>query len=88
MPGVMYDLKYEDMVVDQKNESHALLNFCDLQWQDQCLRFHENNSASTTASAAQVRKPIYNTSIDRWRAYSQQLQPLQVLLEQAGISCD
>jgi hypothetical protein len=84
----MYDVKYEDMVHNQQAQSQALLTFCDLPWQDQCLRFHENKSASTTASAAQVRLPIYNTSIDRWREYSQQLRPLQVMLEQAGISCD
>jgi hypothetical protein len=88
IPGVMYDVKYEDMVHNQQAQSQALLTFCDLPWQDQCLRFHENKSASTTASAAQVRLPIYNTSIDRWREYSQQLRPLQVMLEQAGISCD
>jgi tetratricopeptide (TPR) repeat protein len=88
IPGVMYDVKYEDMIVNQKNESEALLKHCDLPWQDQCLRFHENKSASTTASASQVRKPIYNTSIDRWREYAQHLKPLQLTLEQAGISCD
>jgi hypothetical protein len=88
IPGVMYDLKYEDMVVNQEVESQALLTFCNLSWQDQCLRFHENKNASTTASASQVRKPIYNTSVERWREYSQQLQPLQAMLEQAGISCD
>jgi hypothetical protein len=88
IPGVMYDLKYEDIVYDQKAQSQALLTFCDLPWQDQCLRFHENKTVSTTASAAQVRLPIYDTSIDRWREYSQQLRPLQVMLEQAGISCD
>jgi len=88
IPGVMYDLKYEDMVVNQEAESQALLKFCDLPWQTQCLRFDRNQSVSTTASAAQVRQPIYNTSVDRWREYSEQLRPLQLMLEQAGISCD
>lgn len=88
MPGVLYEIKYEDMVVNQEAESKAVLAFCDLPWQAQCLRFHENKNASTTASASQVRKPMYNTSMDHWRKYEQQLRPLQVMLQEAGILCD
>ncbi len=88
MPGVMYDLSYEQVVADTEKESRALLEFSDLPWEEQCLRFYENKDASTTASATQVRQPVYNTSVDRWRQYSRQLQPLQEMLEQAGINCD
>ncbi|PCJ45562.1 MAG: sulfotransferase family protein [Gammaproteobacteria bacterium] len=88
MPGVMYDLSYESVVADISTETKALLNYCELPWQEQCLRFYDNKDASTTASASQIRQPIYRGSLNRWRRYSQQLQPLQNILEQAGICCD
>jgi hypothetical protein len=56
-----------------------------LPWEDQCLRFYENPQASTTASAVQVRQPIYDTSVGKWRHYARQLEPLRLYLEQAGI---
>ena len=88
MPNVIYELSYENVVADLEGESKSLLKFCDLPWQEQCLRFHENKQASTTASASQVRQPIYSSSVERWRSYSEQLKPLQKMLEQAGICCD
>ena len=50
-----------------------------------CLRFHENRQASTTASAIQVRQPVYTSSIGKWRHYARQLEPLRQRLEDAGI---
>jgi len=88
MPNVIYELNYENVVADLEGESKKLLNFCDLSWQEQCLRFYENQQASTTASASQVRQPIYSSSVERWRSYSEQLAPLKAQLEQAGICCD
>lgn len=85
MPNVMYSLSYEDVIADLRGESVKLLEFCQLPWQEQCLRFYENSQASTTASAAQVRQPIYTRSVDRWRLYAKQLAPLQQMLEDAGI---
>ncbi len=88
MPNTIYELRYENVVADLEGESKKLLNFCDLPWQEQCLRFHENKQASTTASASQVRQPIYNSSVERWRSYSEQLKPLQKMLEKAGINTE
>lgn len=85
MPGVIHTLRYEDLVADAEGESRRLLDYCGLPWEDQCLRFYENPQASTTASAVQVRQPIYDTSVGKWRHYARQLEPLRLYLEQAGI---
>ncbi len=85
MPGVILTLRYEALVADLEGESRRLLDYCNLSWEDQCLRFHENRQASTTASALQVRQPIYSTSVDKWRRYERQLDPLRQRLEHAGI---
>lgn len=88
LPGRIYDITYEDLVADQENQSRGLLEACNLPWEDACLQFHSNTSASTTASATQVRQPIYNTSVGRWRCYQQQLEPLIGVLQQHGIRWD
>jgi tetratricopeptide (TPR) repeat protein len=85
MPAAIYPLCYEDLVADQIGQIRALLQFCDLEWQDACALFHQNPTATTTASAAQVRRPIYDSSVAQWRHYEQQLAPLSSLLSAAGI---
>jgi tetratricopeptide (TPR) repeat protein len=74
--GTIFDLQYEDMVADQEGMSRKLLEFCELPWDDNCLRFHETKRAVLTASQSQVRKKIYSDSVELWRHYEQQLQPL------------
>jgi Flp pilus assembly protein TadD len=85
MPGVIHTMRYETLVADIEGESRRLLQYCGLPWEDQCLRFHENTRASTTASAVQVRQPVYATSVGKWRHYARQLEPLRARLEAAGI---
>lgn len=85
MPGVIYTVRYEALVADSEAESRRLLEYCGLAWEDQCLRYYQNTRASTTASALQVRQPIYDTSVGKWRNYARQLEPLRVLLGRAGI---
>jgi tetratricopeptide (TPR) repeat protein len=85
MPGVIHTMQYESLVADIEGESRRLLAYCGLPWEDQCLRFHENREASTTASALQVRQPVYATSVGKWRHYARQLEPLRQRLEDAGI---
>lgn len=85
MPGAIHTVRYESLVADVEGESRRLLAFCGLAWDDRCLRFHENEQPSTTASALQVREPVYATSVGRWRRYERQLEPLRRLLEDAGI---
>jgi tetratricopeptide (TPR) repeat protein len=86
MPNVIYDIDYENVVEDVKTETEKLLAFCGLEWEEDCLRFYENKSASTTASAAQVRQPIYNHSIAKWRHYEKELTPLIETLKAANIT--
>ena len=85
LPGVIHTVKYEDVVNDLEGESRKLLDYCGLDWQAQCLNFHENKEASTTASTAQIRRPVYRSSIGKWRNYSDQLRPLADILGKGGV---
>ena len=85
LPGVIHTIKYEEVVNDLEKETRRLLEYCGLEWQAQCLQFHENKEASTTASTAQVRQPVYQSSVGKWRNYEKQLQPIVEILNQAGI---
>jgi hypothetical protein len=85
MPGVIHTLQYESLVADIDGETHRLLQYCGLPWEDQCLRFYQNTQASTTASALQVRQPVYASSVGKWRHYARHLEPLRAQLESAGI---
>ena len=88
LPGVVHTVEYEKLVGDIETESRQLLEFCDLEWQPQCLKFHENKEASTTASTVQVRQPVYQSSVGKWHDYEQQLQPVVEILQQAGVLQD
>ena len=86
MPGAIHTLSYEGLVADQLAESRQLLEFCGLEWEDACADFHRNAAATTTASASQVRQPIYDSSVAQWRHYATQLAPLSEALTSAGIN--
>lgn len=88
IPGRILDVSYDTLVKNFEPQCRRIIAHCDLQWQQSCLMFHENEAPSTTASLAQVRQPIYSSSIGRWRNYSRQLQPLYDRLESAGIALD
>jgi hypothetical protein len=62
-----------------------LVAACGLSWEDGCLEFQNNQSPSLTASAAQVRRPIYSSSVGLWRRYEAQLQPLVETLRAGGV---
>lgn len=85
MPGVIHEISYERLVEDQEGESRRLLAACGLEWEDECLKFHRNPTATTTASASQVRRPIYDSSLAQWRHYEKQLEGLRSRLHAAGI---
>ncbi len=86
IPGVIHNIQYEDLVTDTEGETRRLLAHCGLDWEQQCLDFHQNTSASTTASATQVRQKVYTSSVGKWLAYQAELLPLKTQLEHAGIS--
>ncbi|HEV8330810.1 MAG TPA: sulfotransferase [Steroidobacteraceae bacterium] len=85
MPGVILDVRYEDLVADPQAQSHRLLEHCGLPWEDQVLEFHRSTKASTTASAVQVRRPIYRSSVQKWRHFERELQPVLRRLNEAGL---
>jgi len=88
MPGVIYELAYEDLVSDVEAQTRKLLEYCGLDWDPRCARFHESAAVSTSASAAQIRQPVYQTSVNRWQSYEQQLLPLRIQLRELGIAVD
>ena len=73
---MLIDVQYEDVVGNLEHEARKLIKFIGLEWQDQCLNFYQNKRSVHTASADQVRKPIYNTAIEKWRPYEKYLNPL------------
>lgn len=70
------DVRYESLVDDTETEVRQMLGFLGLKWDERCLRFHENQRYVGTPSAEQVRRPIYRSSIGRWRNYQQHLSQL------------
>ncbi|MEM7170894.1 MAG: sulfotransferase [Pseudomonadota bacterium] len=74
--GRMLEINYEDLVQNPEPEIRRLLDYCGLAWSGDCLAFHKNKRSVETASAAQVRKPIYSSSIGRWRRFEGHLAPL------------
>ncbi len=87
IPGVIHSVRYENLVSDTAGEARRLLEHCGLEWQDQVLEYHRNRSASTTASATQVRQKVYTRSVGKWECYATELAALKQRLEQAGIDC-
>lgn len=88
MPGVIYELAYEDLVADVEGQTRKLLDHCGLDWEPACMQFHQSTAASTTASAAQVRQAVYQTSVGRWKSYELQLSALGEQLKKLGIAID
>lgn len=75
-PGSMLELRYEDMVADTESQARRLLDYLNLPWDPSCLNFHRNQRVVKTASAAQVRRPVYKSSVARWKHFEAHLQPL------------
>jgi hypothetical protein len=88
LPGRFLDVDYEALVANQDEESRRLIAWCGLDWDDAVLSFEKNASPSLTASAAQVRQPIYRTSLEQWRNYEEELQPLIRVLRDGGVEID
>ena len=86
LPGRILELEYEALVDSQETYTRRLLEFCGLPWDDRCLQFEKNEAPVNTASAVQVRAPMYRTAVRRWKKYEAQLSPLLDLLENAGIA--
>ena len=77
-PGRILDVRYEDVVADLEGQARRIIAHCGLDWDPRCLDFHQTERPVRTASATQVRQPIYNGAIGRWRVYEQFLNPLLI----------
>ena len=74
--GVLLEVDYEDATADLEAQARRIIAHCGLEWDERCLDFHRTNRWVHTASAAQVREPVYRSSVGKWRAYEPWLAPL------------
>jgi len=84
--GSLYEIVYEDLVRDPKRTGAAIAAHCGLPWSDAAVDIQNNKSVSLTASAAQIRRPIYGSSSGRWHYYRRHLQPLVDTLRGHGVT--
>ena len=80
-PGRILDVRYEDVVADLEGQARRIVAHCGLDWDPQCLAFHKTERVVRTASATQVRQPIYKDAVGRWRRYQEFLAPLMAELK-------
>ena len=66
-PNFIFNLNYEKIVTSTESEIKKLLNFCSLEWNNNCLNFHKNKRVIKTASDIQARSKIYKSSISSWK---------------------
>jgi tetratricopeptide (TPR) repeat protein len=75
-PGVMLDVQYEELVADFESQARRIVAFCGLEWDARCLAFHATQRPVRTASALQVREPVYTNAVGRWQPYAPMIRPL------------
>ncbi len=73
-------VNYEALVADNEATVRQMIEFIGLEWDERCLKHADNTRAVVTASSDQATKPLYTSSIERWRHYESQLQPLKRVL--------
>ncbi len=76
---------YEVLTAEPETQVRALLDYLELLWDPACLEFHSNTTAVATASTMQVRQPIYQTSVARWKKYEPQLRDVKAMFDRHGI---
>jgi tetratricopeptide (TPR) repeat protein len=80
LPVRLLEVDYEETVTDLEGTARRLVDWCGLAWEPGCLAFHKRRQLVRTASAMQVRQPIYRNAVGRWKHYEQALAPLFALL--------
>jgi tetratricopeptide (TPR) repeat protein len=80
LPGAVHRVIYEQLVEDTERVVRGVLEYCGLAFEEECLRFYDNDRAVRTASAQQVRRPIFREGIDQWRHFEEWLAPLKETL--------
>ena len=69
LPNFIYNLNYEKLIEGKADEIRKILNFCELDWEDNCLNFSKKNNPIKTVSVTQATKPIYKTSLKTYEKY-------------------
>lgn len=75
-PGAVLDVSYEDVIGDLEGQARRLIGYCGLAWDGRCIEFHRTERPVKTASSVQVRRPLFRSSLERWRKYESVLNPL------------
>ena len=81
LPVQVLEVDYEETVADLEGVARRLIGFCGLEWEPACLAFHESKQPVRTASVSQVRQPIYQRSVARWKHYQEALGSLFARLD-------
>jgi hypothetical protein len=82
----LLEISYEAVVNDTEAQTRKILDFCELPWDDACLRFHDIKRLVTTTSFDQVRSPIYKSSVGRASAFRPWMNPLIQALREQGVT--
>lgn len=77
----MHEIRYEELVSDQNAVTRRLIEYCDLNWDDACMDFHDAAHVTRTASYSQVRQALYSNSVERWKKYERHISPLKRVLD-------
>lgn len=77
LPGFVLRVMHEDVVDDLEGQVRRMLDFCNLPFEESCLRYHETKRNIRTPSSEQVKQPIYRSAVEQWRNYEKHLQPLR-----------
>jgi hypothetical protein len=80
MPGEILRVQYEDVVGSLESEVRRILDFCELPFEESCLNYHQSERPVNTASAEQVRQPIYDSAVEFWKNYEPHLDELKDIL--------
>jgi hypothetical protein len=83
LPGRVLRVYHEDVVEDLEGSVRGVLDFCGLEFEPQCVAFHENRRSVRTASSEQVRQGIYREGLEQWKNFAPWLEPLQSALGDA-----
>jgi tetratricopeptide (TPR) repeat protein len=84
LPVAIHEIDYEETVTDLERTARKLLAACELDWEANCLQFHRTRRSVRTASFAQVRQPVYSTSVGRWKNYESELADLLAAMPGGG----
>ncbi|MEO1311196.1 MAG: sulfotransferase [Pseudomonadota bacterium] len=84
-PARLTIVRYEDVIEDIEGQTRRLLDFCGVDFDPACVEFHRNAAPVATASSAQVRQPLYRTSVDRWKRYRPAIDGALKILVDEGV---